>query len=141
MKYTLRLIRDFYMLNYLKWINLTEFFIAAGDTDTTPSINMSNILRHIHSALVQLESEGVIEERDTLLKRNTALLVLVANVLLETPITACPALLMVIQPKLIYLLRILYTHSSKLSRMLIVKLCRRIPNPNKLVKTFLFCET
>ncbi|XP_045486791.1 Fanconi anemia group I protein homolog isoform X1 [Pieris rapae] len=66
-----------------------------GEADVTASINMSNILRHTHTALVQLEAEGAMEERDVLLKKHTAMLIQIANLLLETPVVACAALHMV----------------------------------------------
>ncbi|CAK1547028.1 unnamed protein product [Leptosia nina] len=63
-----------------------------GDPDTTPSMNMSQILRNIHTALAQLEAESVAEDRDVLLKKHISLLLQIANMLFETPVSACQAL-------------------------------------------------
>ncbi|XP_038212142.1 Fanconi anemia group I protein homolog [Zerene cesonia] len=62
-----------------------------GETEASPSANMSRILGHVHTALSQLDAESAVE-RDLMLRKHTALLVHTAGVLLETPVTACAAL-------------------------------------------------
>ncbi|XP_026725194.1 Fanconi anemia group I protein homolog [Trichoplusia ni] len=63
--------------------------VTEGRAPTGPEC-IATILESIHSALLHIEDESVPDERDLIVKKQLAVLIQIATLLLETPIATCP---------------------------------------------------
>ncbi|CAG9786306.1 unnamed protein product [Diatraea saccharalis] len=66
--------------------------IITGVEDTVASSGISDILEQLHTALVQVEADSDVEERDAFMKKHVAALVQTAALLLDTPVIVCQKL-------------------------------------------------
>ncbi|CAH0579168.1 unnamed protein product [Chrysodeixis includens] len=62
--------------------------ITEGNAPTGPEC-IATILESIHSALLHIEDESVPDERDLVVKKQLAVLIQIATLLLETPVATC----------------------------------------------------
>jgi hypothetical protein len=62
---------------------------TANVPEVSAAEGVGAILEQLHAALLQVEADGDVEERDQMLKKLLGTLIQTASLLLETPVVGC----------------------------------------------------